>query len=35
MDDLFGFVGSLFSGSNEDNSSALYNESWGADYWDD
>ena len=36
MDGLFGFVGSLFSGSDEDDdSSALYNESWGADYWDD
>ena len=33
--DLFSFVGSLFSGSNEDNSSALYNETWGSDYWDD
>ena len=36
MDELFRFLGPLFSGSNEeDDSSALYNESWGADYWDD
>ena len=35
MDGLFEFVSSLFSGYDEDDSSALYNQSWGADYWDD
>lgn len=35
MDSLFEFVGSLFSGDREDDSSALYNQSWGSDYWDD
>ena len=34
MDGLFEFS-SLFSGDNEDDSSALYNQSWGSDYWDD
>ena len=35
MNDLFEFVSSLFSGDNYDDSSALYNQSWGSDYWDD
>ena len=35
MDSLFEFVGCLFSGDREDDSSALYNESWGSDYWGD
>ena len=35
MDGLFEFVNTLFSGDNEDDSSALYNQSWGSDYWDD
>ena len=34
MNDLFEFVSSLFSGDREDDSSALYNESWGSDYWE-
>lgn len=33
MNNLFEFVSSLFSGDND--SSALYNQSWGSDYWDD
>lgn len=33
MDSLFEFASSLFSGGNDD-SSALYNETWGSDYWD-
>lgn len=33
--DLFEFVSTLFSGDNDDDSSALYNQSWGSDYWDD
>ena len=35
MDGLFEFVTNLFSGENDDDSSALYNQSWGSDYWDD
>ena len=35
MDGLFEFVTCLFSGDNDDDSSALYNQSWGSDYWDD
>ena len=35
MEELVRFVGSLFSGSSDDDSSALYNETWGSDYWDD
>ena len=35
MDSLFEFVKTLFSGDIDDDSSALYNESWGSDYWDD
>ena len=35
MNALFEFVSSPFSGDNEDDSSALYNQRWGSDYWDD
>ena len=38
MDGLFKFVNIIFSGDNEDSnedSSALYNQSWGSDYWED
>ena len=35
MDGLFEFLDSLFSGDDEDDSSALYNQSWGSDYWDE
>ena len=35
MDGLFEFVTCLCSGDNDDDSSALYNQSWGSDYWDD
>lgn len=36
MNSLFEFVSSLFSGdNNKDDSSALYNQSWGSDYWGD
>lgn len=37
VDGLFEFVATLFSGENEDDSSssALYNQSWGSDYWDE
>lgn len=36
IDALFEFASSLFSGDNEeDDSSALYNQSWGSDYWDE
>ena len=35
MDGLFEFVSTLFSGDNEDDSSAIFNQSWGSDYWDD
>ena len=34
MDSLFECASSLFSGGNDDDSSALYNETWGSDYWD-
>ena len=35
MDGLFEFLDTLFSGASDDDSSALYNESWGSDYWDE